>query len=361
MSPTSHTAPPADAGLQDFERHRPRLFGLAYRMLGQRAEAEDLVQDVWLRWQDSERTSIAQPEAWLVTTATRLAIDRLRRLRVEREHYAGFWLPEPLVQPWTEAAPSAEELLEQAHDVSTALLFVLEQLTPEERAAFLLREVFDADYAEVAQALGRSEAACRQLVHRARAHVKAGRPRFEAPAQAHAELLRRFAQAARGGDLAQIQALFAPDAALISDGGGKVASFGHVLETGRRLALLDALHAWLGPGAVNAKLLRRRLDQRPAQKHLGQKAAQAYDRVDGRGHERGGHGIDLGYHDHTQVLRFLVDVGAALHQHGRIDALHLQVVGGGHAPLDAHIAPHKIKRKTFAEHIAKIESQPARQ
>lgn len=238
MSPNSHAAPSADAGLQDFERHRPRLFGLAYRMLGQRDEAEDLVQDVWLRWQDSERTSIAQPEAWLVTTATRLAIDRLRRLRVEREHYAGFWLPEPLVQPWTEAAPSAEELLEQAHDVSTALLFVLEQLTPEERAAFLLREVFDADYAEVAQALGRSEAACRQLVHRARAHVKAGRPRFEAPAQAHAELLRRFAQAARGGDLAQIQALFAPDAALISDGGGKVASFGRVLETGRRLALL---------------------------------------------------------------------------------------------------------------------------
>ena len=101
MSPTSHAAPSAEAGLQDFERHRPRLFGLAYRMLGQRAEAEDLVQDVWLRWQDSERAAIAQPEAWLVTTATRLAIDRLRRLRVEREHYAGFWLPEPLVQPWT--------------------------------------------------------------------------------------------------------------------------------------------------------------------------------------------------------------------------------------------------------------------
>lgn len=238
MNTPSHAAPSADAGLQEFQRHRPRLFGLAYRMLGQRAEAEDVVQDVWLRWQDSGRAAIAQPEAWLVTTATRLAIDRLRRLRVEREHYAGFWLPEPLVQPWTEAAPSSEELLERAHDVSTALLFVLEQLTPEERAAFLLREVFDADYAEVAQALGRSEAACRQLVHRARAHVKAGRPRFDAPAEAHAELLRRFAQAVQGGDLAQIQALFAPDAALISDGGGKVPSFGRVLETGRRLALL---------------------------------------------------------------------------------------------------------------------------
>lgn len=239
MTPIHHGARPADAGLQAFQRHRPRLFGLAYRMLGQRAEAEDLVQEVWLRWHDCEHAAIAQPEAWLVATATRLAIDRLRRLRVEREHYAGFWLPEPLVQPWSEsAAPSSEELLERAHDVSTALLFVLEQLTPEERAAFLLREVFDADYGELALALGRSEAACRQLVHRARVHVKAGRPRFDAPAEAHAELLRRFAQAVQGGDFAQIQALFAPDAALISDGGGKVPSFGRVLETGRRLALL---------------------------------------------------------------------------------------------------------------------------
>ncbi len=232
-------SPPDDGALALFERHRPRLFGLAYRMLGQRAEAEDLVQDAWLRWHASERSAIAQPEAWLVAVTSRLAVDRLRRLRTEREHYQGFWLPEPLVQPWTgEVEPSAEELLERAGDVSTALMFVLEQLTPEERAAFLLREVFDADYAEVAQALGRSEAACRQLVHRARSHVQAGRPRFCATPAAHAELLRRFAKAVQGGDFAQIQALFAPDAELISDGGGKVASFGRVLETGRRLALL---------------------------------------------------------------------------------------------------------------------------
>jgi len=239
VNPIADGMPPAEAALQTFKRHRPRLFGLAYRMLGQRAEAEDLVQDVWLRWQGSDRCAIVQPEAWLVATATRLAIDRLRRLRVEREHYAGFWLPEPLVQPWSEAAaPSSEELLERAHDVSTALLFVLEQLTPEERAAFLLREVFDAGYGELAEALGRSEAACRQLVHRARVQLKAGRPRFDAPPEAHAELLRRFAQAVQGGNLAQIQALFAPDAALISDGGGKVPSFGRVLESGRRLGLL---------------------------------------------------------------------------------------------------------------------------
>ena len=225
MSPTSHAAPSADAGLQEFERHRPRLFGLAYRMLGQRAEAEDLVQDVWLRWQDSERTSIAQPEAWLVTTATRLAIDRLRRLRVEREHYAGFWLPEPLVQPWTEAAPSAEELLEQAHDVSTALLFVLEQLTPEERAAFLLRQVFDYDYADIAAQLGKTEAACRQLVHRASERVQLARTRFEVPRNVHHQLLQRFMLAAKSGDRNAIEALLSEDAQLIGDGGGVVPSF----------------------------------------------------------------------------------------------------------------------------------------
>ncbi|WP_279214416.1 RNA polymerase sigma factor SigJ [Delftia acidovorans] len=233
------TSSATDDPLALFERHRPRLFGLAYRMLGQRADAEDLVQEAWLRWHGAERAGIEQPEAWLVSVTTRLAIDRLRRLRAEREHYQGFWLPEPLVQPWAEeAAPSAEDLLERAHDVSTALMFVLEQLTPDERAAFLLREIFDADYAEVAQALGRSEAACRQLVHRARSHVQAGRPRFAAPPEAHAALLQRFAQAVQGGNFAQIQALFAPDAELISDGGGKVPSFGRVLETGQRLALL---------------------------------------------------------------------------------------------------------------------------
>ena len=218
-----------------FERHRPRLFGLAYRMLGVRADAEDVVQDTWLRWMDTDHAAIRNAEAWLVTAATRVAIDRLRSVRAERQHYTGFWLPEPLVEAWDEGP---EDQLERAHDISTALLFVLEQLTPEERAAFLLREVFDADYADVAQALGKSEAACRQLVSRARAHVQAGRPRFDASPAAHADLLRRFAEAAKSGDFARIQSLFAADAALISDGGGKVPSFGRVMETGRRLALL---------------------------------------------------------------------------------------------------------------------------
>jgi RNA polymerase sigma-70 factor (ECF subfamily) len=237
-----------DTSADAFETHRPRLFGLAYRMLGVRADAEDVVQDAWLRWHGSDRAAIANAEAWLVTIATRLSIDRLRSLRAEREHYTGFWLPEPLLEAWPDAddplarlpdpAGSPEDALERAHDISTALLFVLEQLTPEERAAFLLREVFDADYAEVARALGKSEAACRQLVHRARSHVQAARPRFSASPQAHADLLRRFAEAAQAGDFARIQALFAPDAELVSDGGGKVPSFGRVMAGARRLALL---------------------------------------------------------------------------------------------------------------------------
>lgn len=237
-----------DTAADTFETHRPRLFGLAYRMLGVRADAEDVVQDAWLRWHGSDRATIANAEAWLVTVATRLSIDRLRSLRAEREHYTGFWLPEPLLEAWPDAddalarlpdpAGSPEDALERAHDISTALLFVLEQLTPEERAAFLLREVFDADYAEVARALGKSEPACRQLVHRARSHVQAARPRFSASPQAHADLLRRFAEAAQAGDFARIQALFAPDAELVSDGGGKVPSFGRVMAGARRLALL---------------------------------------------------------------------------------------------------------------------------
>jgi RNA polymerase sigma-70 factor (ECF subfamily) len=236
----------SDSTPDPFESHRSRLFGLAYRMLGVRAEAEDVVQDAWLRWQGSDRAAVREPEAWLVTITTRLALDRLRSLRAERAHYSGFWLPEPLVQAWDDdgalsaidPAGSPEDQLERAHDISTALMLVLEQLSPEERAAFLLREVFDADYADVARALGKSEAACRQLVHRARGHVQAARPRFSADPAAHADLLRRFAEAARSGDFARIQALLAPDAALISDGGGKVPSFGRVLEGARRLALL---------------------------------------------------------------------------------------------------------------------------
>jgi RNA polymerase sigma-70 factor (ECF subfamily) len=236
MTTPSSPAIPPDPHTAVFQQHRPRLAGVAYRMLGSRADADDVLQDAWLRWQATPAERVHTAEAWLATTVTRLCLDRLRAARTERAAYDGPWLPEPWIAP--DAAPPADARAELASDLSVALLVVLERLTPDERAAFLLREVFDADYAEVAQALGRSEAACRQLVHRARSHVQAGRPRFAAPPEAHAALLQRFAQAVQGGNFAQIQALFAPDAELISDGGGKVPSFGRVLETGRRLALL---------------------------------------------------------------------------------------------------------------------------
>ena len=219
-----------------FQTHRRRLLGLAYRMLGSTAEAEDVLQDAWLRWNESDTDSLRSAEAWLVTVVTRLAIDRLRQLRGERERYPGFWLPEPVVEPADEDNP--QSLLERADEVSTGLLKVLEQLGPEERAAFVLRQAFEMDYAELAQALGKSEAACRQRVHRAAERVQAERPRFAVSREAHLKLLREFAQAAASGDLAALRGLLSADAQLVSDGGGKVKSFDKVLRGSQRLAML---------------------------------------------------------------------------------------------------------------------------
>jgi RNA polymerase sigma-70 factor (TIGR02957 family) len=218
-----------------FQAERKRLMGIAYRMLGSTADAEDVLQDAWLRWNESDTGSLRSAQAWLVTIVTRLAIDRLRAAKTEREHYSGIWLPEPVV----EASPETpQQALELADDVSVAFLQVLEQLTPEERAAFVLRQVFDADYADVAQALGRSEAACRQLVHRAAERLKDKRPRFAVSREAHLRLLREFAQAAASGDLAALRGVLSADAQLISDGGGKVKSFDKVLQGAHRLAML---------------------------------------------------------------------------------------------------------------------------
>jgi RNA polymerase sigma-70 factor (ECF subfamily) len=155
-----------------FESLRGRLFGLAYRMLGSRADAEDIVQEAYVRWHQAAQAGIENPEAWLVTTTTRLAIDRLRRLKTEREAYVGPWLPEPIL---TEAPPDRH--LDLAADLSIAFLTVLERLAPEERAAFLLHDVFDVGYREIASVIDRGEAACRQVVHRARARVRAHRNR----------------------------------------------------------------------------------------------------------------------------------------------------------------------------------------
>ncbi len=219
-----------------FLRLRPRLHGIAYRMLGSPAEAEDVVQDAWLRWQSSPHDALSSAEAWLVTITTRLAIDRLRSAQHQREHYVGTWLPEPLLAD--ESAPSPEAMLEQADDLSVAFLAVLERLAPEARAAFLLRDIFDAGYDEVARALGKSEAACRQIVHRARAQVQDARPRHQVPPEHQLRLLRGFADAAGSGQFAALQDLLAEDARLVSDGGGKVPSFGVPLVGSRRIAQL---------------------------------------------------------------------------------------------------------------------------
>ena len=162
-----------DAATLAFDRHRPRLQGIAYRMLGSVAEAEEVVQDAWLRWHETATEALDSTEAWLVTVVTRLSIDRLRAAKVQREHYSGHWMPEPML---TESPATPEQMLERADDVSVAFLTVLERLAPEARAAFLLREVFDTDYDEIARMLGKSEAACRQLVHRAKTQVQEGRP-----------------------------------------------------------------------------------------------------------------------------------------------------------------------------------------
>ena len=206
--------------LAPFQAVRGRLFGLAYRMLGSRAEAEDVVQEAYVRWHQADQGAVENAEAWLVSAATRLAIDRLRRLKTEREAYVGPWLPQPLVGD----VSSPERALELADDLSMAFLTLLEQLAPEERAAFLLHDVFDVGYSAIAPVLDRSEAACRQVVHRARQRVRGDQKRFEAPEAAKADLLRRFQSAMDARDEEAVLQLFAPDAIWTADGGGKVAA-----------------------------------------------------------------------------------------------------------------------------------------
>ncbi len=212
-----------------FDRHRRLLFTVAYQMLGSVADAEDTVQDAWLRWSAADRDDVADPRAYLVQVTTRLAIDRSGSARARRESYVGPWLPEPLLTgsdpvaaaPAPADPPAAAELGEQ---VSLAVLVVLETLSPAERAVFVLREVFGLPVAEVATALGRSEPAVRQMAHRAREHVQARRPRFGADRQEQREITERFLAACAGGDMAALLSALAPDAVLISDGGGKVSA-----------------------------------------------------------------------------------------------------------------------------------------
>ena len=202
------------AAVAVFEAERPRLRRLAYRMLGSVTEAEDAVQDAWLRW-DRAGAAAENPRAWLVQTVTRLCLDRMKSARARRETYVGPWLPEPLIEE------IADDPVERAEDVSVAFLLALERLSPLERAVFLLHDVFDQDYAEVGRALGRGEAAVRQLASRARAHVRDARPRFSVSPEKTLELAAAFMRAAAAQDMEGLSSLLARDAVLISDGGGK--------------------------------------------------------------------------------------------------------------------------------------------
>ena len=218
---------------QTFEALRGRLFGLAYRMLGSRVEAEDIVQEAYIRWHQAERGVVENPEAWLVTATSRLAIDRLRRLKTEREAYVGPWLPEPIV-----TAVPPDRHLDLAEDLSMAFLTLLERLSPDERAAFLLHEVFEVGYPEIASVLERSETACRQVVHRARERVRGDRKRFDVTDSEKSGLLAKFLQAMEARDNEALLRLFAPDATWTADGGGKTAASPRPIIGAERIANL---------------------------------------------------------------------------------------------------------------------------
>jgi RNA polymerase sigma-70 factor (ECF subfamily) len=207
-----------------FEAHRQHLLNIAYRMLGELAAAEDVVQEAWLRWQTADIREIRNARAWLSAVAVRLSLDALRKLRARRETYVGPWLPEPILpddmRAFTTETPADHAGL--ASDLSLALLHVLERLTPEERAALILHDAFDCDYSEIAAMISKAEAACRKLVSRARERVKVERPRFSVSREQHRDMLLRFAEASITADAGALMSLLAPDATAYSDGGGRV-------------------------------------------------------------------------------------------------------------------------------------------
>ena len=215
--------------LAPFDRHRRLLFGVAYQMLGSVADAEDVVQDTWLRWSAADRGDVVDERAYLVQITTRLALDRLGSARARRESYVGPWLPEPLLTAGGPVAsgppePEPDETVELGERVSLALLVVLETLSPVERAVFVLREVFGMSTAEVAGVLGRTDTAVRQLAHRAREHVEARRPRFDTDRRAQQEVTERFFAAVAGGDVDALLAVLSPGVVLLSDGGGQASA-----------------------------------------------------------------------------------------------------------------------------------------
>ncbi|MEE1769397.1 RNA polymerase sigma-70 factor [Streptomyces sp. JV185] len=240
-----------------FVAHRNLLFTVAYEMLGSAADAEDVLQETWLRWADVDHDAVRDPRAFLVRITTRQALTRLRTLRRRKESYIGPWLPEPLL-----TAPDVAEDIELADSVSMAMLLVMETLAPTERAVFVLREVFDLGYDEIAQAVEKTPAAVRQIAHRARAHVAARRPReVVSPAETRG-VLAAFQQAVETGDLQRLLDMIAPDVVLLTDGGGVVrAALEPVVGAGTVVDVLSRLvSATLQPAQVNghpALILRR--------------------------------------------------------------------------------------------------------
>lgn len=236
-----------------FAAERPRLFGIAYRMLGSRADAEDVLQDAWLRWQEAHAEELRSTQAWLTTIVTRLSIDRLRAMKAKREVYIGPWLPEPLAEIDPATPESKAEI---ASDLSIAFLNLLERLGHDERAAFVLHDAFDCDYHDIAEVLGKSVAACRQLVHRARERVTNVRRRFQVDEQTRTRMLERFINAANRGDLAELKSLFATDAEMISDGGGKALAVLRVLHGAERIGRLWWCIFRRNPQGVERRLVR---------------------------------------------------------------------------------------------------------
>ena len=227
---------------EEFEELRPLLFAIAYRILGSVSEAEDAVQETWLRY-DASPTPPTSTRAFLSAVVTRISIDVLRSARVRREEYVGPWFPEPLL---TDPYEDPERSAELADSVSMAALLLLERLSPLERAVFVLREVFGFGFAEVAPAVGRSEAACRQLAVRARRHMDAGRPRFEADRRERAELASRFFDAIREGDVEGLRELLAADVQIVGDGGGKAPQWARAIVGAENVArLLASVLPWL--------------------------------------------------------------------------------------------------------------------
>ncbi len=205
--------------IDDFERHRPLLFSIGYRMLGSAAEAEDLVQDTWLRYSAAQPSAVRSPKAYLTTIVTRLALDRLKSARVAREEYVGPWLPEPLL---TAGQPGPERSRVLAESLTHAILVLLDTLSPEERAVFLLREVFDYSHAEIASFLNSTEASCRQLLHRARERLAAEKPRPGRAREEKRKLAERVVSAMREGERDELARVLAADVGFWSDGGGRV-------------------------------------------------------------------------------------------------------------------------------------------